>query len=117
MVMNTFNLASAAEQPENRLQMLQELIENSPAAIESEFARTNNDWLACFGSRIFALETLLEAAKTKTFFSEEGYAVAQEKLRAIKEKFLDYKNRIAQESTSVPAEIKEDLLVGLNILG
>ena len=66
--------------PKTRLEQLQEVIQNAPQGIEAEFERTPNDWLSCFGSKIFVIETFLQSPKVQELIGEHKYRIATIKL-------------------------------------
>lgn len=103
-------------EPKTRLEDLQEAIANSPAAIESEFNRTANSWLACFGSRVFIVETYLSSQKTEELLPPEKYQEALSRLEQLKQRLYELKQQYPEKETTPPNEIKEELLEALDIL-
>ncbi len=102
--------------PKTRLEELQEVIINSGAAIESEFGRTANDWLSCFGSRVFIIETYLDMKKVKELIAPEKHQEALLKLESLKERLHELKQKYPNKETVPPENIKQELLDSLDIL-
>lgn len=106
----------APQKEENRLQQLQEAIINSPQSIEEEFLRTANDWLSCFGSRVFVIETYLSSSKVKALLTQEQYARAEKRMEDLKERLHELRERYPNKEKIPPEDIKQELLRGLDIL-
>lgn len=98
---------------ENRIDKIRDIISRSSEEIEEEFKRTANSWLACFGSRVFAIEIMVEA---KDEIGSEKYNTIQEKLEILKQKLFDLKQQYPDKNTVSPDEIKQELLKMLDIL-
>jgi len=102
--------------PKTRFAELQETIANSAFAIESEFDKTANDWLSCFGSRVFVIETYLSSKKVEELLLPEKHQKALSKLEALKEQLRTLKKRYPSKDTIPPEDIKQDLLNDLDVL-
>lgn len=72
------------EPVENGINLLKEIIKNSPVEIEAEYGKTKNDWLACFGSRIFQLESVFATSEMRSLFSEDEYQTVADRLEQLK---------------------------------
>jgi hypothetical protein len=101
---------------QTQLEMLQEAIAESRGAIEAEFERTANDWLSCFGSRVFQVEAYLGLRKVKASFSPENYQKALVRMETLKERLHELKDQYPDKATVPPDEIKEELLADLNVV-
>src|SRR3989344_5336884 len=102
--------------PKTRLEQLQEAIVNSAFAIESEFDRTANDWLSCFGSRVFVIETYLSSNRVRELLASEKYQEALSRLERLKERLHELRERYPEKEPVPPDEIKQELLDALDIL-
>ena len=100
----------------NRLEELQEAITNSAPAIESEFNRTANDWLSCFGSRVFVIETYLSSKKVEELLTPEKYREVLSKLETLKNRLHALKEQYPNKETVPPEDIKQELLDSLDVL-
>jgi len=102
--------------PKNQLDELKEIIAGSASAIDREYARTANSWLACFGSRVFLVESLIHNKESKRALPSEKLQEARSQLENLKEKLATLKEQYPDKETVPPVEIKQDLLKELNIL-
>lgn len=98
------------------VEKLKELAATAREAIEAEFARTKNSWLACFGSRLFVIETWLDLRSTREMIPAEQYSAAQQKLEELKTRLFDLKERFPEKENVPPEEIKHELITALDIL-
>jgi len=105
-----------SQKEKNRLEELQDLIINAPERIENEFSRTANDWLSCFGSSVFQVETYLSSPKVKALLSTEKYELAEKRIEELKEKLYQLKEQYSDKETIPPEDIKRELITELNIL-
>jgi hypothetical protein len=103
--------------PKNELEELQEFIAHSAVAVETEFNRTANSWLACFGSRIFVIETIIHGQVFKKLLPAEKCTEARFRLEKLKEKLLKLKEQYPDKETILPDVVKKELLKELDILG
>jgi len=99
-----------------RIEEAENAILKSPEQIEEEFRRTDNSWLACFGSRVFVIETYLSGKKAETELGTEKYNTVQEKLEALKQKLYDLKQQYSAKNTVPSDKIKKELLNMLDVL-
>ena len=104
------------QQEKSRLDELQDLIAAAPARIENEFLRTANDWLSCFGSSVFQVETYLGSPKLKALLSAEEYAKAEKRIEELKEMLYELRERYPSKETIPPEDIKQELLGKLDVL-
>lgn len=88
---------------------LMAIIDNASSAVETEFSRTQNSWMECFGSKIFQIETYLSLRSVKEFYSEEKYNLLMEKLEELKELHSSLKERYPDKTAQVPEKIKQQL--------
>ncbi len=88
---------------------LKECIQNSPEAIEEEFARTENDWLSCFSSRIISVETWLQNKEIERVLAEKNDEVKL-KLEALKDQVLVLRREYFTKDKQVPQDTKQELL-------
>jgi len=95
---------------------LREAIANSAQAIDREFRRSANDWLSCFGSRIFIVETYLNGKEVEDSLSAETYQRALSRLEELKEKLFELKKQYPEKEAVPPDEIKSELLKSLDVL-
>ena len=100
----------------DRLTELQAAISNSPEAIQAEFSRTANDWLSCFGSRVFLIETYLSSKKLEILLPVEQYQGILAKLERLKDRLSELKKQYPDKNTIPSDEIKQELLAALEIL-
>jgi len=99
----------------SRLTELKQLIKNAPARIEAEFKRTANDWLSCFGTTIFQIETYLTSPKLQNELGAEKYRTSLEKIEKLKNQLLALKEQFPNKLPGPPDNIKKELLKQLNI--
>lgn len=100
----------------NKLEELKEAIANAPKAIEDEFSRTANSWLACFGSSVSVIETYLDNSEVKALFSSEKYTLATEKMEDLKRRLVELEEQYPGKNAILPENIKDikaELLMGL----
>ena len=107
------NLESQKEK--SRLDELKDLIADAPARIESEFSRTANDWLSCFGSSIFQIEAYLVSPKVRMLLDPDECDLAEKRLEELKEQLHELKEKYPDKETVPPEEIKQELLGKLDI--
>jgi len=100
----------------SRVEEARGVIQRAAQHIEDEFARSNNSWLECFGSSIFALETYLDSDKVEAEVGTEAYTEIKKKLNDLKERHYELKQAYPDKKTVPPDDIKNELLVKLNIL-
>ena len=104
------------QQPKTRIEDARDAILKSPEQIEKEFQRTANSWLACFGSRVFVIETYLDGKRAEEQLRFEKYKVVEKKLEALKQRVFDLKQQYPDKNTIPPDEIKKELLEMLDVL-
>lgn len=104
------------QKTKTRREEVADAILRSPEEIEEEFQRTANSWLACFGSRVFIVETLLFGQKVENELGEEQYREVQKKLEALKQKLYSLKEKYPEKSTVPPDTTKQELLNMLDVL-
>lgn len=107
---------SEQRQEKTRLDELREKIDGARARIESEFTRTENSWLECFGSSVFVIETYLSSPKLEALLSREQYKHALQRMDGLKEKLFELKKQYPDKNTVLPDNIKESLLQELDIV-
>ena len=113
------NIYMSIDNPEgekNRLEILQEVISGSPRGIEEEFAKTVNDWLSCYGSRIFAVEAYLSSPKLEALIPPGQYQTVLARLEQLKDKLANFKQQYPEKNTIPPDSIKQELLDDLSNL-
>lgn len=103
-------------QQRSRVEEARDVISGSPERIEREFARSENNWLSCFGTSIFAIETYLDSPKVEEELGTEKYNQVTERLEVLKERLYDLQDQYPDKSTPVPGEIKQELLSMLDVL-
>lgn len=101
---------------ENRLEQLQEAIRNSRTAIEGEFAKTANDWVSCFGTRVFIIETYLASPKCRALLSPDAYKEAENRLEQLKQRIHELHEKYQSKEQQPPDDIKKELLSSLETL-
>lgn len=104
------------QSPKTRVAEATDAIVKSPEQIENEFLRTANSWLACFGTRVFVIETYLDGKQAATELGSERYHVVQERIEALKEKLHDLREQYPEKDPSPPDAIKQELLAMLDVL-
>ncbi|MDD5043455.1 MAG: hypothetical protein PHD51_02165 [Patescibacteria group bacterium] len=104
------------EHPKSRVDEAKDMISGSPEKIEKEFQETANSWLACFGSRVFVIETYLSGKKAEDELGSEKYNAVMEKLETLKQKLYALKRQYPDKSTTPPDKIKQELLEMLDVL-
>lgn len=92
------------------LQEFQEIINNSPQRIEQDFNRTDNSWLACFGSCLNQIETYLNIKSIKQLFSQEKYNTMTKIIEELKIQREELIKLYPDKTTTPPKEIKQELL-------
>jgi hypothetical protein len=102
--------------PKTRLEELQEAIVGSASSVESEFNRTANNWLSCFGSSVFVVETYLSSKKVEELLPPEKYQIAISRIEKLKERLSELQEQYPDKETVPPDEIKQELLDGLDVL-
>ena len=100
----------------SRIEEAQGVIKRAPQRIEEEFSRSQNSWLECFGSSIFAIETYLDSDKVKAEIGEEKFKNVLQKLDDLKVKHAKFKEVYPNRSTIPPVEIRQELIEELNVL-
>lgn len=100
----------------NRLEELKEAMENASQGIEDEFSRSTNDWLSCFGSKVFVVETRLSSSKIRDMLGPDKYRDALERMERLKERLNQLKKQYPEKEDIPPNEIKEELLSQLDVL-
>lgn len=100
---------------ENITEIMKEIIKNAPEKIENEFAKGFNSWLACFGSKIFQLETELLTAKRRREITEEEYKNMRDRIEELKFRRYELEKEYDTVEKIPPDEIKGELIKKLNI--
>ena len=118
------NFERAPENP--HLKKLKETIESSPAEMEREFASFSeseggNDWLACFASRIQALELYMLDVKDDSTIPEDHFGKLRQRLDELKKYFFELRTRYPKAAENIkkgfPSKDEKDVLMArLNIL-
>lgn len=92
---------------------IKQQISESKEKIEAELARSANDWLSCYGSRVFAIEISIVLANGQGNLSSEEFERLKQNLEVAKTKLARYRKT---HKNSTPSEdIREELLSDLNI--
>lgn len=93
---------------------MRELIQDAPERIESEYEKTENNWLSCLGSCVFQVETNLGTIHRRGLITDLVYEEARNKLEHLKERLIKLQHE--NDDSWVPqAELKKALLDQLNI--
>ena len=79
------------------------IITESAESIQAEYERTANSWAACFGSRVFAIETTLSMRNAPSAFDEPGYPEIIKRLEELKDS-LDSTKKSYPEHLPLPPE-------------
>jgi len=103
-------------QSKTRIQEARDAILKSSERIDDEFKRTENSWLACFGSSVFVIETHLFGKKAEDELGIEKYNLVQNRLEALKQKLYDLKQQYPDKNADPSNEIKKNLLEMLDVL-
>ena len=103
-------------QEKTKLELLEGIISNASSEIEREFQKTANNWLACFGTIVFQIETILHSRQIKEGMPDEKFKKAVEKLEFLKQQLQELKTQYSEKETMPPDEIKLRLLENLKIL-
>ena len=98
------------------LAQLEEAIRRSPESVKSEFDRTPNDWLRCFGSRIFVIETYLNGPGLKAQMAPGDYAVAAGRMEKLKERLKTLEEQYIGKVNMPPDALQRELFEELDIL-
>lgn len=94
------------QQPISQEWNLAEFAAESAQAIEREFNRTQNSWLACYGTRIFVIETRLYPPTDTITQRLEDAKIRLQYLHA----------QYPEESDIPPVDIQTDMLSRLDVL-
>lgn len=95
---------------------LHNIVSESPEAIAAEFEQTENDWISCFASRAFILETNLYLAKDDGEITPEEYDNYQAKIEIVKKKLNDARNNYRNQGKKLPpSDLMNELMDSLNI--
>jgi hypothetical protein len=100
----------------SRVEEARGVISHAAQRIEDEFARSRNSWLECFGSSIFALETYLDSDKVKDGVGDAEFTKIMQKLNDLKVRHDELKQTYPDKETVPPEDIKQELLIKLNVL-
>ncbi|MFA5358224.1 MAG: hypothetical protein WC310_00165 [Patescibacteria group bacterium] len=106
----------SSEQTKTSLQEAQDAIMNSSTKIEEEFARTSNSWMACFGTRVFIIETYLSSKEVKNEVGIAKYTAIIKRLEDLKQRLYELKEQYPSQDTVPPNNIKQELLEMLDVL-
>lgn len=99
------------------LEALQAAISMAAERIEAEYVRSKNDWLSCFGSSLFVVETYLDMRSVKAELTDEVVTQAQNKLEAVKLDMRAMRARYGSDkSTAIPDAVKSRLVQSLDVL-
>lgn len=101
---------------QSRLEIVSDIIKNSREAVEREFARSANDWLSCFGSQVFVIETYLTTEKAEQELGVEKFKDIEVKLEGLKSRLLELKKIYPKKDTIPPDQIKDELMRMLNVI-
>lgn len=101
---------------ENPLECARREIQIAPERLAKELSRTSNDWLACFGSSVFSIETNLNLAKRQGLITNEVYAAAKDKLEGLKVQIAQLKDEHEGEAWTPPSELQQELFKKLIVL-
>lgn len=107
------NESSNPEFADDRVAELKRVIAEAPGRIEAEFSRTANDWLSCFGSSIFVVETYMSSPKYQAMFTPGAFAEQERRLEALKERLSTFKEQYPEKEPQPPDAVKQELLVTL----
>lgn len=99
----------------SRIEEAKKVILNASSEIEKEFKGTANSWLACFGSCVFQIEIYLFGKKAESELGGKDNII-QEKIENLKQRLYDLKQQYPDKNTVPPDEIKQELLVMLDVL-
>ncbi|MCX6778953.1 MAG: hypothetical protein NTU97_01860 [Candidatus Magasanikbacteria bacterium] len=99
----------------SRVGEMRAIIQGARESVTGEFARTPNDWLSCFGSKIFQIECYLDSSRTAAELGDKVFA-AQSKMEVLKKRLRELKVIYPTKDTIPPDEIKEELFRGLDVL-
>jgi hypothetical protein len=92
---------------ESPAKLIIQCIANAETSVASEFERTRNSWLACFGSVIFCLEIYVSLRAFKLCVGEEQCDAAVAMLEDIKSRHWQLKQ---QYDDAAPPEAEQRLL-------
>lgn len=95
----------------NIRERLKQLIKESPEKIESELKRSSNDWLACFGTRIFIIEIHLGLKEVNETISLEELEKFKMRLEELKQAKFEFR----QNNKEPSEEEKQELLSQLDL--
>lgn len=99
----------------SRIDEAKDAIRSSSLKIEDEFKRSANSWMACFGSRVFVVETYLASDKVESEIGSEKYIAIMDKLTILKERLFSLKDQFPDKNTVPPENIKQELLKMLDV--
>lgn len=95
------------------LVQIHKVIDGASKAIPDEFKKTDNSWMACFGSRVFQLEMWLSMARGE--ITVQDYDLYQSRLDELKTDLEKLKQKFPEKNTIPDLELQEELLKRLNI--
>jgi len=113
--MSTETPSSELPKKETRRESIARIIQGAAEKVEREFADSANDWLSCFGSKIFQIETYLFGAEAE--FGPDETEVIKDRLDKLTERLMELKKLYHSKTDIPPEEIKQELFRKLNILG
>ncbi len=103
------------ELSEDRVAQLRQAIREAPSRIEDEFSRTANDWLSCFGSTVFVIETYMSSPKYQAAFPPEALVAQEQAVEAIKIRLHALKQQYPEKDPQPPDAVKHELLEALQV--
>ena len=107
---------SFEKQEKTNLENIKEAIANSPQKIQDEFERSENDWFACYRSRLSVIRMYLHFIKEEGSLPEDECEALEKRLEDLKAKVIEFEKSHSREKEPQPTEeIRQELLDGLDI--
>lgn len=88
----------------------------APERIEQEFATTTNTWIDCWGTRVVALDMIVQYARRKDLLPTETLEQLQQRVAGLIERLSSLKEQYPTRETNPPEALKQELISELNIL-
>ena len=104
------------EKEKNVLGVLKEAIDGAETQIEAEFERTDNSWMDCFGSMVFAVELYSNTDELKGLITPEQHQTVLSNIEKLKKHFRNMREKYPSREKMPPEKIKQELISELDVL-
>ena len=103
------------EPEKNQLEKLQEIIDKAETEIDAEFERTDNSWMNCFGSMVFALELYSNDKELEELLTPEKYQEVLSRIGKLKKRSQELRTKYPNKETMPPEKIRQELMSELDV--